>query len=146
MKLWTQSFPNIVFLTFPIRSNTSNVFSNIFHDSVEVCTLFFTKLSETGEGITYQCSCGTQRKQRTGSGYTILLEPFVIDSGNEIVEVEGETIIARAMKRKRPISKMRITLMTCIPPSNVCERFFSAARYFSTQYKYTIVFSEPLFA
>ena len=49
----------------------------------------------------------------------------------ETIEAENETIIQRAMKRKRTDSVSQYSDLTCIPPtSNVCERSFSAARYF----------------
>ena len=35
-----------------------------------------------------------ERKLRKGSGYINLLETFVIGSGNDIIGVEGETIIS----------------------------------------------------
>ena len=62
----------------------------------------------------------------------ILLKRFEITEGDSI-EVENETLIQRAMKRKRTDGGSKYSDLTCIPPtSNVCERSFSSARYFST--------------
>lgn len=59
-----------------------------------------------------------------------VLAPFIVQR-EEIVEVENETILQRALKRKRTNSDEveKYWDLTFIPPtSNVCERLFSAAR------------------
>ena len=62
----------------------------------------------------------------------VLLKRFEIAAVDSIA-AENETLIERAMKRKRTDGDSKYSDLTCIPPtSNVCERSFSAARYFPT--------------
>ena len=42
-------------------------------NSADACSLFFTKISETGSEQVFKCSCGTTRKQKKGSGFSNLM-------------------------------------------------------------------------
>jgi hypothetical protein len=42
-------------------------------NSADACSLFFTKVSETGSEQVFKCSCGTTRKQKKGSGFSNLM-------------------------------------------------------------------------
>ena len=48
---------------FPIMKGTSS----------EACSLFFTRVSDTGSEQVFKCSCGTTRKQKKGSGFSNLM-------------------------------------------------------------------------
>ena len=41
--------------------------------SSEACSLFFTRVSDTGSEQVFKCSCGTTRKQKKGSGFSNLM-------------------------------------------------------------------------
>ena len=42
-------------------------------NSADVCSLFFTKVTETGSEQVFKCSCGTTRKRKKGFGFTNLM-------------------------------------------------------------------------
>jgi hypothetical protein len=42
-------------------------------NSADVCSLFFTKICETGSDQVFKCSCGTTRKKKKGSGFSNLM-------------------------------------------------------------------------
>ena len=42
-------------------------------DSADICSLFFTKVSENGMDQLFKCNCGTLRKQKKSSGFSNLM-------------------------------------------------------------------------
>jgi hypothetical protein len=76
------------------------------------------------------CKVLSQQQDLLSEEERITIAPFIIQR-EEVVEVENQTIIQRALKRRRNISDEgeKYSDLTFIPPtSNVCERLFSAAR------------------
>jgi hypothetical protein len=76
------------------------------------------------------CKVLSQQQDLLSDEERIAVSPFVIQR-EEIVEAESQTILQRALKRRRINNDEgeKYYDLTFIPPtSNVCERLFSAAR------------------
>ena len=73
---------------FPIMKGTSS----------EACSLFFTRVSDTGSEQVFKCSCGTTRKQKKGSGFSNLM--------SHLREKHGDwEQIYEDFRKNNPISK-----------------------------------------